>query len=310
MKTAVITGPTGAIGTALTENLIARGIHVYAVVRKDSGRIDRIPESPLVTPVLLGLDELSRLKNEIRESCDVFYHFAWAGTIGNGRNDLELQNRNVKYTLDAVRAASELGCKRFLGAGSQAEYGQVEGLLSPDTPAFPENGYGMAKLCAGQMSRLLCEQLGLEHVWVRILSVYGPCDGAKTMIMSAIDAFLKDQCPRFTAGEQIWDYLYSKDAARAMYLMGEKGISGKLYCLGSGRARPLAEYITILRDSIDPALKMELGAIPYGPGQVMQLCADIEALREDTGFTPEYSFEQGICETIAWYREEMGNEKN
>ena len=76
--------------------------------------------------------------------------------------------------------------------------------------------------------------------------------------------------------------------------------------MGSGEARPLAEYITILRDSIDPALKMELGAVPYGPGQVMQLCADIEALREDTGFEPEYSFEQGIQETIAWYREENG----
>ena len=306
MKTVVITGPTGAIGTALMENLIEKGIHVYAVVRKDSRRLSRIPESPLVTPVLLGLDELSELKNQIPESCDVFYHFAWAGTIGDGRNDVYLQNQNVRYTLDAVRAAAELGCKRFVGAGSQAEYGRTEGLLSPDTPAFPENGYGMAKLCAGQMSRLLCEQLGMEHVWGRILSVYGPRDGVKTMIMSAIDSFLRDQCPKFTKGEQLWDYLYSKDAAHAMYLLGEKGMNGKAYCLGSGNARPLAEYITILRDSIDPNLKMELGAIPYSPKQVMYLCADIKTLEEDTGFEPEYSFEQGIKETIAWYREEMG----
>ena len=306
MKTVVITGPTGAIGTALTENLIEKGIHIYAVVRKNSCRIDRLPESPLVTPVLLGLDELSELKRRIPVRCDVFYHFAWAGTIGDGRNDVFLQNQNVRYTLDAVRAAAELGCRRFVGAGSQAEYGRTEGLLSPDTPAFPENGYGMAKLCAGQMSRLLCEQLGMEHVWGRILSVYGPRDGAKTMILSAIDSFLRNECPKFTKGEQLWDYLYSKDAARAMYLLGEKGKNGNAYCLGSGHARPLAEYITILRDSIDPGLKMELGAIPYSPRQVMYLCADINTLREDTGFEPEYSFEQGIRETIAWYQEEMG----
>lgn len=306
MKTVVITGPTGAIGTALTENLIEKGMHVYAVVRKNSVRIDRIPKNPLVTPVFLGLDELPDLKSQIPEKCDVFYHFAWAGTIGDGRNDVYLQNQNVRYTLDAVRAAAGLGCKRFVGAGSQAEYGRVEGLLSPGTPAFPENGYGMAKLCAGQMSRLLCEQLGLEHVWGRILSVYGPRDGEKTMIMSAIGSFLRDECPKFTAGEQLWDYLYSKDAAQAMYLLGEKGKNGRLYCLGSGHARPLAEYITILRDSIDPALKMDLGAIPYAPKQVMRLCADIETLREDTGFEPKYSFEQGIKETIAWCREETG----
>ena len=310
MKTAVITGPTGAIGTALMENLIEKGIHVYAVVRKDSSRLNRIPKSPLVTPVFLGLEGLLDLKNQIKETCDVFYHFAWAGTIGDERNDAYLQNQNVKYTLDAVRAASMLGCKRFAGAGSQAEYGRAEGLLSPDTPTFPENGYGMAKLCAGQMSRLLCEQLGLEHVWGRILSVYGPRDGTKTMIMSAIEAFWQKQCPKFTAGEQIWDYLYSKDAAQAMYLIGEKGVSGRIYCLGSGQARPLAEYITILRDAINPDLKMQLGAIPYSPKQVMHLCADIKALREDTGFETAYSFEQGIRETIAWYREEMGNEKD
>lgn len=306
MKTVVITGPTGAIGTALVENLIEKGIRVYAVVRKDSSRFGRIPVSPLVIPVFLGLHELSELENQIPVNCDVFYHFAWAGTIGDERNDVYLQNQNVKYTLDAVRAAARLGCKRFVGAGSQAEYGRTEGLLSPDTPAFPENGYGMAKLCAGQMSRLLCEQLGLQHVWGRILSVYGPRDGAKTMIMSAIDAFLQNQCPAFTAGEQLWDYLYSKDAAQAMYLLGEKGRDKRVYCLGSGHARPLAEYITILRNSIDPNLKMRLGAIPYGPKQVMQLCADTETLREDTGFEPEYSFEEGIKETIAWYREEMG----
>ena len=79
-----------------------------------------------------------------------------------------------------------LGCKVFLGAGSQAEYGRVSGILRPDTPAFPENGYGMAKLCAGQMSRVECQTLGMDHVWARILSVYGPHDGPATMISGTV----------------------------------------------------------------------------------------------------------------------------
>lgn len=70
----------------------------------------------------------------------------------------------------------------FVGAGSQAEYGRVNHALTPDTPCFPENGYGMAKLCAGQMSRVECEKLGLVHIWPRILSVYGPYDGKNAMI--------------------------------------------------------------------------------------------------------------------------------
>lgn len=305
MRTAVITGPTGAVGTALIQKLAAEGVRVYAVVRKESGRIGNLPKDPLVVPVFLDLSRLSELKEKIPEPCDVFYHLGWAGTIGAGRDDVYLQNQNVKYTLDAVRAAKELGCRRFVGAGSQAEYGRVEGLLRPDTPAVPETGYGMAKLCAGQMSRLICEQLEMEHIWVRILSVYGPYDGEKTMIMSAIRAFLQRETPEFTAGEQLWDYLYSKDAALALYLLGGKGVSGKTYCLGSGQARKLAEYITILRDSIHPSLPMKLGAVPYGEKQVMYLCADIAPLKKDTGFEPVYTFEEGIRETISWYRKEM-----
>ncbi len=310
MKTAVITGPTGAVGTALAERLVQEGCHVYAVVREDSKRRARIPDSPLVTPVFLGLESLAQLKGRILEPCDAFYHLAWAGTIGDGRNDVYLQNQNVRYTLDAVRAAAALGCKKFIGAGSQAEYGRVEGKLKPDTPVFPETGYGMAKLCAGQLGRLLGEQLGLSFVWVRILSVYGPRDGEGTMIMSAIRSFLKHEIPKFTAGEQYWDYLYSRDAAHALYLLGERGRNGKTYCLGSGRARPLAEYITVLRDSIDPGLAMDLGAVPYGPKQVMYLCADISELEADTGFRPVYSFERGIRETVDWYREERKDEKD
>ncbi len=91
------------------------------------------------------------------------------------------------------------------------------------TPTFPENGYGIAKLCAGQMSRILCEQKNMNHIWTRILSVYGPYDGENTMIMSVIRKLAHGEKPSLTEGKQQWDYLYSKDAGYAMYLLGEKG---------------------------------------------------------------------------------------
>ena len=77
------------------------------------------------------------------------------------------------------------------------------------------------------MSRILCEQKQIEHIWTRILSIYGPYDGENTMIMSSIGKLLRGEKPALTKGEQQWDYLYSKDAGYAMYLLGEKGVSGK-----------------------------------------------------------------------------------
>ena len=291
----VITGATGAVGTALIAEGIRQNVEMLVICRKASKRRQQIPDHPLVKVLELNMEEYETYQPPEGEMpYDVFYHFAWGGTTGDGRNDCEIQEKNIRYALDAAALAKRFGCSAFVGAGSQAEYGRVEGNLNSQTPAFPENGYGMAKLCAGQMTRLYCRQAGMRHVWTRILSIYGPGDGAGSMVMSAIHRLLAGETPAFTKGEQQWDYLYSGDAAKALLLLGEKGHDGGVYCLGSGKARPLADYIGMIRDAIDPRLSVALGAVPYAPGQVMYLCADIAKLKEDTGFAPEVSFEEGI----------------
>lgn len=303
MKNVIITGPTGAVGMALLEYLTGMGINVTAVCRRGSNRKERLLNRAGVTVVECNLDELDKLAAMVNKKQDAFFHFAWEGTFGDSRNDCELQNRNVAYTLKAVLAAKECGCSVFVGAGSQAEYGRFEGALSAKTPTFPENGYGIGKLCAGQMSRLLCSQLNIRHIWARILSVYGPYDGAYTMVMGTIGKLLKGEVPKLTLGEQQWDYLYSRDAARALFLMAQHGSDGKVYCLGSGQARPLKEYIEILRDTAAPKAELGFGEVPYGKTQVFHLEADITDLQKDTGFSPSIPFEKGIAETIAWYKE-------
>lgn len=301
IQTAVVTGPTGVVGHALCACLIRNGIRVYAVCRPGTVRAESLPRSENLTLLFCDSSEFSTLPERLPRA-DAFFHLAWSDTASALRNHLPAQVRNIGHTLDACRAAKELGCKVFVGAGSQAEYGRVSGALKPDTPCFPENGYGMAKLCAGQMSRLECHKLGLIHIWPRILSVYGPYDGAGTMISSVIRKLLAGECPALTAGEQLWDYLYADDAAEALFQMALNGKDGAVYPLGSGQAHPLREYVEILRDAIDPRLPLGFGEIPYGPRQVMCLKADLNALSADTGFSPKANFETGIHETIEWIR--------
>jgi nucleoside-diphosphate-sugar epimerase len=305
MQTALITGATGAVGMGLIDALLKHNVRVVAVVRGNSNRADRIKESDMVKKVECDLAQMENLPKLVQETGwkpDVFYHFAWDGTFGDSRNDMYAQNENVKYALNAVKAADEMGCSAFIGAGSQAEYGRVEGKLNASVPAFPENGYGMAKLCAGQMTRVECEKRGLRHIWTRILSVYGEYDGSATMVMSTIGKLLRGEKPSCTAGEQMWDYIYAKDAGRAFYLLGESGIAGKTYCIGSGSARPLRQYIEEIRNAVNPKAEIGFGDVPYSEKQVMYLCADISDLTADTGFLPEYTFEQGIRETVDWVK--------
>ncbi len=304
IKKAVITGPTGAIGTALCRRLLDEGCTVYAVSHRGSGRISSLPKHERLHLVLCDANDMGALPDMIQERCDVFYHLAWAKTTGAGRNDMPAQIDNIRFTIDAVQAASALGCRVFIGAGSQMEYGRVAEPLKPDTPVFPETGYGMAKLCAGQMSRVEAHKLGMEHVWPRILSVYGPHDGAGSMISSVIRQLLAGERPALTAGEQIWDYLYSGDAARALYLLARYGRDGAVYPLGSGKAVPLRSYIERIRDVIDPSLPLGFGEVPYGGQQIMFLQSDGSALRDDVGFVPDTDFPEGIQKTITWMKEQ------
>lgn len=298
MKRAILTGATGAVGSALIKELINNDIEVLVLCREGSVRNCNIPSHPLVMQEYCDLSQLSNIQNETGKEWDVFYHFAWKGTTGASRNDMYLQNQNVQYALDAVGVAKRFGCNTFIGAGSQAEYGRVEGVLRPDTPVFPEIGYGIGKLCAGQMTREYAHQLGLKHIWVRILSIYGPNDGKQSMVMSTIAKLQAGETPQFTKGEQLWDYLYSGDAADAFRLLGEKGHDGKIYVLGSGSAHPLAEYIKEIRDVVNPNAEIALGVIHYSPKQVMHLEADIQDINNDTGWIPTTQYKTGIKKII------------
>lgn len=299
-KTAVVTGCTGAIGTALLRLLIRQDYRIFAVVRPDSERNANIPQSENIQIIPCSLENIGSLPSLITEPCDLFFHMGWAATFGASRNDMLRQCANITAAVQAVHAAHTLGCHAFIGAGSQAEYGRKEEALTPALSTFPENGYGMAKLCAGQMTRQICDTFGMRHLWFRILSVYGIHDGAETMIMSAITRMMQGERCAFTKGEQLWDYLYADDAARAMLLAAERCNKSAVYCLGSGQPRRLAEYITEIRDLLHPELEIGLGDIPYAEKQVMCLYADISDLTNDTGFVPEISFAEGIRRIAEW----------
>lgn len=306
MKSAIVNGSLGSIGLALINQLLKRNVKVYAIAFPDDPRIERIPKDAAVIPC--DMRQIEKLTEKISEPVDAFFHLAWAGTIGPGRDDMLLQTQNIRCAIEAAQTAKELGCEVFVGVGSQAEHGRIEGKVTASAPCFPTNGYGMAKLCAGQMTRVVCRQLGIRHVWARVLSVYGANDGPLSVISILLDKLCKGEKPALTAGEQMWDYLYAEDAGDALCCMAEAGKDGAIYPVGSGKVRPLHEYFEMLRDTVDPSLPLGIGELPYPPNQVMHLEADISELSADTGFLPRTPFEEGIREVVENYRQRQVNQ--
>jgi len=292
-----ITGATSMLGVATIKNCVSKNISVLAFARKNSKNISRLPESSLVKIVECDLSEMAAFDTD-GLSADVFIHFGWAFTDKIGRNDVSKQLQNVQYTLDAVHLAKRLGCKKFVGAGSQAEYGTPNLPLKAGTPVNPLVPYGVAKYAAGRLSAMECKKEGLEYNWVRILSVYGENDNEGTLLKQLVFN-AKNNIPMGLSGcEQIWDYLHEDDAGAAFAAVAEKGIDGKIYPLGSGAGRPLKEYVQNVIDAINPDYKPEYGKYPYNPTQPMYLVADVGELEKDTGWKAERLFERSIKELM------------
>lgn len=308
------------LGSALVRRLVqSPGIEkIYAIVRKSAGEMvavekrKRLPVDARISLIECELQDYARLADMINDDCDVFYHFAWprTATYEESTQDVLLKCDAVKGLVEAVNTAKELKCRKFVGAGSQSEYGGPEdGYYSVDRPCNPVRIDGALHLAAGQIGRLLAEKQGMTFIWMRIFSVYGVNDRENSMINSTIDKLLAGEHCSFTKSEQTWDYIYEDDVAEAFYLVGEKIAQSKVYNVASGNSRPLKDYINCLRDIVAPQAVLGIGERPYPANPIMKMEVDVAELQNDTGWLPGTAFDEGIKHMLA-VRLEDGTEKH
>lgn len=304
MTKTIITGATSMIGVATINECVKNNVFVYAVVRPNSINLFRLPKSNLIKVIECDLNSLEKLPNLIKEKCDIFYHIGWGHTGAKRNDNLTFQVDNINYILTAIESAKALGCTRFVGAGSQAEYGiSKDKIISPDSSVDPTTPYGICKFAAHKLAMVKCNTIGIECIWTRIFSVYGIYNKETSLIMNCIKSMLNNKEVNLTLGQQNWDYLFSSDAGLAMFLAGFKGKNNSVYCIGNGSTKTIREYVEIIKTETKSNSKINYGAILYTASTVMNLCADISSLTLDTGFIPNVTFQEGIKKTIAWYRD-------
>ncbi|MCR4587827.1 MAG: NAD(P)-dependent oxidoreductase [Lachnospiraceae bacterium] len=305
MKKVLITGATSLIGVELVKECLRNELEVVALVRNNSSTIARLPDSPKITVITADLEDLHLLNGE-ELSADIFFHLGWQGTTREGRKDPIIQEKNIAYTLDAVELAARTGCKAFIGAGSQAEYGKhVEKITTPESPIMPEEPYGIAKYAAGKLAQINAKRHGMRFAWVRIFSVYGKYEIPTSMIQTTLHRMLEGNCCSFSAATQSWDFLYGEDAGKALFSIGESHEAEGVYCLGAGQSRPLKEYIREMKEitNTNSELVFSKDPVPEGRG----FSVDISKLQKDTGWEPSIDFDEGIQKTVEWIVSEKNN---
>lgn len=300
MTNIVVTGATSMIGIALIKEMLKHEVEqIFAVVQNNTQKLARLPDDARIKIIRCSADEYDKLPDLVGCNCDVFYHFAWvpARKLEQGRYfDAEIAHLNIAYSLKAFEAAEKLKAKKFIGAGSQAEYGnERKPLQGPNDATNPVTAYGIAKDTVRRLLEIRAKQVGICFLWVRIFSVYGINDRPDTLISSILKKMIKNEEVALTAGEQIWEYLFEEDAGEALYLIGANAPCSNIYCLGSGDAKKLKFFIEEIKSAVSSNSPLQWGEIAYSASSVMNLCADISKLKKDTNWTgPKIDFKVGI----------------
>lgn len=310
MKSAIITGATGFIGSTLVNLLLDSNIKVLALGRKSWAEIDkkRLQENDLLTYCQIDMNEIEALPQKVEalgwngENC-VFYNFAWGGKGKLSDLEVEHQINNIAWSANALKAAKQINCKSFVHVGTMEEaftskYLQLD--FHKNSEYNRHVVYSVAKMGSRNMLKVLAKEEGIDLMFGTNSHVMGPNDDKDSFLQVTLQKLIDKEELVFSTGEQIFDVISSYDCALAYQLIGEKGKPHQEYWIGSGEARPLKEYVKIMADLYPSGQELQFGKFEYNDISLTLEDFAIDNLTEDTGFTPTMTYEDTVHQLYDW----------
>ena len=292
MKKVYISGASGFIGIHLCDELKKAGVEAIALVRKNSENNKRIENTGTV---VCGMDDYASFDGE---PADVFYHLAWEGATGPGRDDEVLQLKNVSRTMEAVKAAKRIGCKRFVALGTIYERLVPQIVLSPAHRKM--DFYLLAKSNAHYMGKKLAEKIGIEFVWATIFQPIGKFIKREQVMAYVINGLLKGEPPELGSCAEPFDITAVEDIAIALRLIGNCERPGQEYYLGSGEPRLFKDYLKRTKEVLNSETELKIGARTDDGLSFSRDWYDISVLKKDTGYAPAVGFDEAVRRTADW----------
>jgi nucleoside-diphosphate-sugar epimerase len=298
MKRVLVTGARGFIGRHCLPCLEKRNFEVYAISTE---------EQPSVSAVhWIQFDLLIHSSKELLAQIKPTHllHLAWNVTPGQfwtSRNNLEW----VKSSIDLLEAFALQGGQRVVMAGTCAEYDWSASEFSEDrTPCNPHTLYGSCKLALNLILASLARQIGFSQAWGRIFYPYGPHEYPERLIPSVIRKLLHKELISCSHGNQIKDFLHVEDVACAFAALLDSELQGSVN-IGSGKGVALKQVIEKITDQLQGRELIQFGAIPSLLKEPAELIADTRRLNEELQWSPRYSLEEGLHQTISWWKDEI-----
>lgn len=301
MNNVIITGADGFVGANTVQYFLEQGVKVLALDLGETPR--RLEEHALLTYKQCNVTDINELMAcAKKDTYDTFVHFAWAGSAGNERIDYNLQMQNALNTVECVKAAKELGCTRFVCAGSIMEKEVEAAIHTQGSRPGMAYIYGMGKHIAHCMCKSVAANIGIDLIWPMITNAYGEGEYSPRFVNTTLRKIINGEPLQFTAATQNYDFVHVADVAKAFYLIAKNGKPFCEYMIGSGTARPLKEFILEMQQALAPESVPLFGDIPFTGTNMPLEVFDITDTKMDCGFEAEISFAEGTRRTMEWLK--------
>lgn len=293
MKTYLVTGGAGFIGSNLSDELIKQGHKVMIIDNLSTGKKENINQAAqFVNADIRNLEEIKPYFNGI----DGVFHLAAMPRVQLSiENPLETNDINVNGTLNVLIAAKEARVKRLVYSATSAAYGNAETVPITERESIkPMSPYGLQKYMGEEYCRMFSLLYGLETVCLRYFNAYGPRMADTGAYLTVIKNFLmqksRGEVMTITGdGEQTRDFVHSRDIANANIKAMESDKVGKGEAINIGAG---------INHSVNQIAKMIGGAMSYIPPRVepKHTLADISKAKELLDWEPQEDLEEAIKE--------------
>jgi nucleoside-diphosphate-sugar epimerase len=301
MSRVLVTGAGGFIGSRATDALVNAGHDVWAV---SSRGLDRVEGARWMKGDLLDPTAARELIAQVRP--EWLLHFAWTAKPGVYWTSPE----NVQWieaTLRLLREFADRGGSRAVLAGTCAEYawdGESGVCAEGSTPLSPETLYGISKNATRAVCEAFAAEVGVDLCWGRIFFLYGPAEPQARLVPSVARALLEGREAPVSDGTQMRDFLHVDDVAAGFVTLLKSNLTGAVN-IGSGRGVAVREVVELIGRAVGRPELVQFGALAPRPGEPTELVADIGRLRDEAGFEPRITLEDGIAATVAWWRQAL-----
>lgn len=301
MDRVIIVGANGFLGHSLIKRLEEEGTEIYALINNNFDNLTEYSSTNVRIIKSIGECVISGKK------FDAIFHFAWTGNTGEQRGNIDLQIDNIKYACNVLKKSVELGCPKFIFAGSIMEYEAISSLIDLEIKPGLGNIYSSSKLVADLYLKTLAAYYNVPYISLLISNIYGPGERNQRLINSTIRKFILGEKTEFSECTQLYDFIYIDDAVNKFIEIGNKAKSGTYY-IGNPEQCQLKDFIISLAHICDKKAD-EIGIGKLGKtNQIIDYnLIDTSRVEREFGLYNKVSFVEGITRVKEFINGELLN---